>query len=276
MPPVPAPPTHGRATTLVDSPAAPAFLIASILLGLSSCKGDAQGTDQASARSADPATAQAQAKVLQLVTFRFQPGKTSEAITIFRELALPLYERNPAMLSFRGLREIESPEPLDLVVVSTFRGMAGMDASNEGLRTAGEEVGTSIGAFYGAMGAVMDSHHDQFVELLTPLTNGDPTTKRRVALVSYQLAPGMGAAFEEAMQRTILPWERAAGVPSITGRFLISDGWHYFRMIGFDSLGDYQDYWSRLSSEADYAVIDRLTARRKELVLAPVPELTVR
>ncbi len=29
------------------------------------------------------------------------------------------------MLQFRGYREAESPEPLDLVVVSTFRGMLG-------------------------------------------------------------------------------------------------------------------------------------------------------
>ncbi len=38
------------------------------------------------------------------------------------------------MLRFRGFREAERPEPLDLIVVSTFRGMAGMDVSNRTLR----------------------------------------------------------------------------------------------------------------------------------------------
>ena len=59
-------------------------------------------------------------------------SKTAEAIALFRDRALPLYERNEPMLSFRGLREVESPEPLDLIVVSAFRGMAGMDESMMG------------------------------------------------------------------------------------------------------------------------------------------------
>ncbi len=269
---VPSPTKHGEWSPHVNHPVAQPVLTALLLLGLGASPTQAQATGQASAQ----AGTQHSAEVIQVVTFRFQPGKSSEAIRIFRELALPLYERNPAMLSFRGLREIESPEPLDLVVLSTFNGMAGMDASNEGLRAAAEEAGTTMGAFYGAIGEVMDSHHDQFVELLSAMTNGDPTTKPRVALVSYQLSPGAGRAFEAALERTILPWERSHGVPTTTGRFLISDGWHYLRIIGLDSLGDFQDYWARLTSEADYAVIDRLTARRKELVLAPVPELAVR
>ena len=215
-------------------------------------------------------------EVRQLVTFKFQPGKTGEAIALFRERALPLYERNEPMLSFRGFREVESPEPLDLIVVSAFRGMAGMDESNAALRAEAERSGASVGAIYGDIGALSTSHHDQFVEMLAPLSNGDPTTERLVALVSYQLLPGEGPAFERAMRSAIVEWEKAAGVPSATGRFLISDGWHYLRFIGFDSLGDYHDYWSRLGSEAGYSAIDRLTVRRKEIVVAPVPELAVR
>lgn len=56
-------------------------------------------------------------EVRQLVTFQFQPGKTGEALSIFKEQALPLYEANEAMLFFRGFLEMESPEPLDLIVV---------------------------------------------------------------------------------------------------------------------------------------------------------------
>ncbi len=215
-------------------------------------------------------------EVRQLVTFKFQPGKTGEAIAVYREQAIPLYQQNPSMLSFRGFGEVESPEALDLIVVSTFQGMAGMDASNAELRAAATRAGTSIGAVYGAIGSLSTSHHDQFVEMLEPLTNGDPSTARLVALVSYQLLPGAGAVFEEALRSTIVEWEKEGGIPSATGRFLISDGWHYLRFIGFESLGAYHDYWSRLNSEANYGAIDRLTVRRKEIVVAPIPELAVR
>jgi hypothetical protein len=215
-------------------------------------------------------------EVRQLVTFKFQPGKTGEALAVYRERAIPLYEQNPSMLSFRGFGEVESPEALDLIVVSTFQGMAGMDASNAELRAEAARAGTSIGAVYGAIGSLSTSHHDQFVEMLEPLTNGDPTITRLVALVSYQLVPGAGAVFEEALRGTIVEWEKRAGIPSATGRFLISDGWHYLRFIGFESLGAYHEYWSRLNSEADYGTIARLTVRTKEIVVAPIPELAVR
>ena len=141
-----------------------AVFMASMFLGLGVAPIGVEAQAERRAVQPDASQSSATAEVVQLVTFRFQPGKTSEAIGIFRELALPLYERNPAMLSFRGLREVESPEPLDLVVVSTFRGMAGMDDSNAGLRAAAEEAGTTMGAFYGAMGEVMDSHHDLLAE----------------------------------------------------------------------------------------------------------------
>jgi hypothetical protein len=214
--------------------------------------------------------------VLQLVTFSFQPGRMSDAVTIYTEQALPLYQQDAAMLAFRGLREVESPEPLDLIVVSAFRGMAGMDESNSTLRDVAAKAGTSIGGLYGAIGALTTSHYDQFVELLPALTNADPTSHRLVALVSYQLSPGEGPAFERVLEDTILPWEEAGGVPSATGRFLVSDGWNYLRIIGFGSLGDYQRYWARVNAEADYAAISQITVRRKEIVVAPVPELSVR
>jgi hypothetical protein len=214
-------------------------------------------------------------EVRQLVTFKFQPGKSGEAIKVFREQALPLYELNDPMLSFRGFREVESPESLDLIVVSAFQGMAGMDRSNSSLAAAAAQAGASVGAIYGKIGALSVSHTDQFVEMVAPLMNGDPTERRLVALVSFQLLPGEGESFERLLADAVLPWEQAAGVPSATGRFLVSDGWHNLRFIGFDSLGDFHDYWTR-ASESGHGVIDQLTVRRKEIIMAPVPELSVR
>ena len=101
----------------------------------------------------------------QLVTFKFSPGKSRDAITLFRDEALPLDQETPPMLRFRGFREAESPEPLDLIVVSTFRGMAGMDASNRTLRERTEKANRSMGELYRRTGALTEHHHDEFIEV---------------------------------------------------------------------------------------------------------------
>lgn len=215
-------------------------------------------------------------EVRQLVTFRFLPGRAPEALRVYREEALPLYEKDSAMRSFRAFREAESPVPLDLVVVSSFDGMAGMDASNAELRRHAEEAGTSIGAVYGRIAAESRDHDDQFVEMLPALGSGDPTTAGLVAFVWYRVQPGRAAAFERALSDDIVDWERTRGTDATTGRFLVSDGWHYLRTLGFDSLGAYQAYWTALRATRGGRALDALTAARREVVVVPVPELSVR
>jgi hypothetical protein len=213
--------------------------------------------------------------VRQLVTFRFQAGRSGDALRIFTEQALPLYERNEAMRSFRGLREVESPVPLDLVVVSSFDGMAGMDASNEALRTLASQAGTTIGAVYGGIAALSESHHDQFVEMVPELGSGDPMSERLVALVWYRTLPGEQERFERTLA-DVVAWEREQGVPASTGRFLVSDGWTHLRFLGFESLGAYQAYWSDVHGSPDRGYLSGVIAVRREAILAPVPELSVR
>ena len=215
-------------------------------------------------------------EVRQLVTFRFLPGMAAEANALYRAHAIPLYEQDEAMLSFRALREVESPVPLDLIVISSFQGMAGMDESNAALRRLAEASGSSIGAIYGNIGQFTESHHDQFVEMLAPMINGDPSAKRLVTLVWYRVLPGEASSFERALEMDIVPWERRRGVPTSTGRFLVSDGWSYLRFLGFDSLADYQAYWTELGAEASHRTVEEVTALRREVILAPVPELSVR
>lgn len=217
-----------------------------------------------------------ESEVRQIVTFSFVPGSSAEALGVFRDQAIPLYEQDEAMLSFRGFREVESPIPLDLIVVSAFEGMAGMDDSNAALRALAEEAGSSIGAIYGRIGALSSGHTDQFVEMIPPLGTGDPSSRRLTAFVWYRVLPGQARAFERALETAIVPWEEATGVPSATGRFLVSDGWTYLRFLGFDSLGEYQDYWSRVAAEADHGRIEDLTAERREVIVASVEELSVR
>lgn len=208
-------------------------------------------------------------EVRQIVTFSFVPGASADAVDAFREHAIPLYEDDEAMISFRGFREIESSIPLDLIVVSAFRGMAGMDRSNSALGEAG------IGAFYGQIGPLISGHTDQFVEMLPALGSGDPSSRGRTALVWYRILPGEHDAFEDVLA-TVAAWEKTAGIPSATGKFLVSDGWDYLRFLGFDSLGDYQAYWSTLDDLPGRGGLASLTAERREVIVASVPDLAVR
>ena len=214
-------------------------------------------------------------EVRQLVTFRFVPGAAAAARTIFQERALPLYELDTAMRSFRAFREVESSIPLDLVVISSFDGMAGTDEHNSVVSSLPGPDGLGIGGFYGAIGDLIAAHDDQFVEMLPDLSSGDPATRGRVALVWYRLLPGQTAQFEAAVADELGPWEASVHVPSATGRFLLSDGWHYLRILGFDSLEAYQSYW-RDAGPAGHTALDEVTAERREVILAPVPELSVR
>lgn len=217
-----------------------------------------------------------ESEVRQIVTFSFLPGRMGEAIGAYRERAVPLYERNEAMLSFRAFREVESSIPLDLMVVSAFHGMAGMDRSNTTLRELATAVGTSIGAIYGELGALSSGHTDQFVEMLPALGSGDPSATRLTAFVWYRVLPGRSAEFEDALATEISPLEEASGVPSATGRFLVSDGWDYLRFLGFDSLGDYQEYWTSFGAHPGHSRLSALTTERREVIVASVPEMAVR
>ena len=73
------------------------------------------------------------------------------------------------------------------------------------------------------------------------------------------------------LQRDALGVERAGGIPSSTGRFLLSDGWDYLRFVGFESLGDYQAYWESLGPR-----IAEYTAVTRQAIVASMPELAVR
>ena len=217
-----------------------------------------------------------ESEVRQIVTFSFLPGKFGDALTIYRDQAVQLYKSNPAMLSVRGFREVESPIPLDLIVVSAFKSMAGMDESNSTLRTIATDAGTSIGAIYGGIASFSSGHTDQFVEMLPALGAGDPSSRRLTAFIWYDILPGQSESFEEILESTTVPWEKKSGIPSATGRFLVSDGWNYLRLVGFDSLGDYQEYWSLLNEVAGHSQIAGLTVRRREVIVASVSSLSVR
>ena len=221
---------------------------------------------------------QSAAEVRQIVSFRFLPGKTAEAIQIFRDEARPLYEANGPMLRFRAYREVESPEPLDLVVVSSFRGMEGMDASNRALAEDAARRGTRVGEIYGKIAASSDGHRDEFVEMDPRLSWGEVEGAGLVILIRLRLAPGRRSDYETLLRERVVPWEKehrlAAGRES--GRFLLADGFDFFRILGISSLGDWQRYIESLRRAPFAGEIDEWIAESRQVILAPVRELSVR
>ncbi len=144
-------------------------------------------------------------EVRQLVTFRFQPGRTADALELFAEVLRPIYRSTAALLRFRGYREAESPEPLDLIVVSTFAGMAGMDAANAQQRAAAEAAGTSMGALYGRLGSFAQFHHDQFVEMMPGLVRPGSASSSAPLLMLESVGRAVSAAGPGPGDRLVSP-----------------------------------------------------------------------
>jgi len=71
-------------------------------------------------------------EVRQLVTFRHLPGQSAAALELYREHLVPIYRDVEAMRMVRVLGEVESPEPLDLMVVTHYADLAAMDRANRG------------------------------------------------------------------------------------------------------------------------------------------------
>ncbi len=153
------------------------------------------------------------------------------------------------MLRFRGYREAESPEPLDLLIVSHFDGMAGMDASNRALRQI-SAAGRPVFAWYGALSEIAQSHRDEFAEMLPELGDsaavaGD-SSAGLVVIERVRVLPTERSSYERLVRARVRAVERARSLVrwSETGRFLVSDGWDYVRFIGISSLADWQRYRS--------------------------------
>ena len=223
--------------------------------------------------------AQPPPEVRQLVTFQFLPGKSSEAIRIFRDEAIPLYQANEPMKRFRGYRETESPIPLDLMVVSTFEGMAGMDRSNQALRAEAEKRNTSVGSIYGRIGALATAHTDQFVEIHPGHSWGKLEDARLVVFVSMQAVAGERGRLDALLANEMKAWEQELPqgvVGADGGTFILSDGWTHLRIVGVDSLGAWHDYVRARSKQSWFDAFDRAVVASQQIILTPVDELAVR
>jgi hypothetical protein len=218
-------------------------------------------------------------EVRQLVTFRFLPGKTAAAVDVMKKTLLPLYGEAPALVRLRSYREAESPEPLDLVLVTSLRGMEGMDLLNAQLRELAAKTGGSLGQLYGAISDLSAHHHDQFVEMLDGFAEGTGTGASLHLFEYLRVTPGSRGAFESEIASSLVPFEKSREsrvLGTETGRFLIADGWDYLRILRFGSLGDFHEYNRAVARLPRAEEIERRVAARKRIFLREVPELAVR
>lgn len=217
-------------------------------------------------------------EVRQLVSFDFLPGKRAEAMRLFREEALPLYQADRPLVRFRAYREAESPEPLDLLVVSSFHGMEGMDDSNRALEEQAKKNGTTLGQIYGRIGDLSQAHRDELVEIDPSLSWGDADKAKLLVLVSIRLVPGGLEGYRTLLREEMISWEKKSGFlsGSESGVYLLSNGFRILRAIGIDHLDDWYRYQTEFRETTTWRKADQLTAEEIERILSPIPELAVR
>jgi hypothetical protein len=219
-------------------------------------------------------------EVRQLVTFRFLPGQTRAALDVYRTGILPIYRGVESMRTVRLLGEVESPEPLDLVVVTHYADMAGMDRANQAMRALPAD-GPTIGQLYQQIADLSLGHHDQFVEVISPpATAGAPDGLLEV-LEFVRVGPGAQGAFERQMLQIVHPWEEDQPTRQLvprteTARFLVADGWDYLRTYAVRDLASWQAYSTARARHPAVWAANRLVEQRKTMILRELSDMRVR
>ena len=105
----------------------------------------------------------------------------------------------------RVFAEVESPEPLDLMVVTHYADLAAMDRANAQLRRPSPDH-PPVGELYQRLSDLSLGHHDQFVELISPPAVAPAPDGALEVLEFFRLDRSIAAAFE-----------RRCSTPSIRG-----------------------------------------------------------
>lgn len=219
-------------------------------------------------------------EVRQFVTFRFLPGQTRAALDVYRTGILPVYRGVESMRTVRLLGEVESPEPLDLMVVTHYADMAGMDRANQALRALPAD-GPTIGQLYQQVADLSLGHHDQFVEVISPPVSAGTPDGLLEVLEFVHVSAGAHGAFERQMLQLVHPWEEGQQVRQLvprteTARFLVADGWDYLRTYAVRDLAAWQAYSTARARHPAVVAAHRLVTRRKTMILRELPDLRVR
>lgn len=219
-------------------------------------------------------------EVRQLVTFRFLPGQTRTALDVYRTGILPVYRGVESMRTVRLLGEVESPEPLDLMVVTHYADMAGMDRANQALRALPAD-GPTIGQLYQQVADLSLGHHDQFVEVVSPPVSPGSSDGLLEVLEFVRVSAGAQGAFERQMLQVVHPWEEDQPIRQLvprteTARFLLADGWDYLRIYAVRDLAAWQAYSTARARHPAASVANRLVEQRKTMILRELSDMRVR
>lgn len=214
--------------------------------------------------TAQPATGE----VRQIVTFLFQPGGLEQALPVYARALRPIYTDLAALRRLTGYREVESSEPLDLIIVSHYGSMAGMDSANAALRLPHASRPSAL-ALYGTLSRLTQHHHDQFVEMRPALSDTLPTNTLLTVFEYVRLVPGGHARYEASLRESLRPLERRAAhtLGSETGRLLVSDGWDYLRLHAVRTLADWHNYQRAVWDAPAAARNAALVSARKVIIV---------
>lgn len=219
-------------------------------------------------------------EVRQLVTFQFLPGQTGAALDLYRNALMPIYRVIEPMRTVRAFAEVESPERLDLMVVTHYGDMAGMDRANAALRRLPPD-GPSVAELYHQVASLSLGHHDQFVEVISP-PNIAPSPDGLLEVLEFvRLRAGTAGLFERQMLDVVHPWEqespmRDVVVRSETARFLIADGWDYLRTYAVRDLAAWQAYATARARHPASTAAQSAVEQRKTMILREIASLRVR
>jgi hypothetical protein len=233
--------------------------------------------DVAPAAARQPAESR---EVRQLVTFRFLPGQAQAAREIYRRQLIPIYREVEPMRHVRVFSEVESPEPLDLMVVTHFADMAAMDRANQELERSVPDR-PPVAFLYSRLSNMSLGHHDQFVEVVSPPAFAPAPDGTLDVLEFLRLETGFAEGFEQQVLSTVHAWEQQDDVREIvlrseTARFLVADGWDYLRTYAIRNLAAWQTYTAARARHPAVAAINRMVTARKTLILREIADLRVR
>jgi hypothetical protein len=219
-------------------------------------------------------------EVRQLVTFRFLPGQTRAALDLYRGFLVPIYREIEPMRTVRVFAEVESPEPLDLMVVTHYADLAGMDRANRLLQQLPGDR-PPIGELYRQVADLSLGHHDQFVEVLSPPAIAGTPDGLLEVLEFLRVSAGSGAGFERQILGAVHPWEQESPmrdvlVRSETARFLVADSWDYLRTYAVRDLAAWQAYTAARARHPAAFATNRVVEARKTIILREIPDLRVR
>lgn len=219
-------------------------------------------------------------EVRQLVTFRFLPGQSSAALDLYRVHLMPVYREIEAMRHVRAFGEVESPEPLDLMVVTHYADMAAMDRANQDLRRSSADRPPVV-ELYRQLADLSLGHHDQFVEVISPPSIAATPDATLEVLEFLSLVPGSAGPFERLVLGTVHPWEQQVELRDIivrseTARMLVADGWDYLRTYAVRDLAAWQAYSAARARHPAMSQVQRMVMGRKTMILREIADLRVR